>query len=122
MLRSYDVLLISAMIGAAALTYQIKHRAEEKLDEVMRLEVEIRQQEDTIDLLKADWALLNQPARLETLTKAFSEELGLQTITPEQMAPAEELPGFPVKDPGSPAIAGEPAAADANIQTGSVRP
>ena len=77
MLRTLDVVLIAAMIGAATVTYQIKHRAEDKLDEVHRLQAAIKLQKDTIDLLEADWSLLNQPGRLERLTKEFNEQLNV---------------------------------------------
>ena len=46
-----------------------------------------------IDLLEADWSLLNQPSRLQRLSKAFETELGLKSIEPEQMAQPDELPG-----------------------------
>ncbi len=40
------------MTAAAVVTYSIKHRADAKLDEVRRLESEIKLEKDTIDLLK----------------------------------------------------------------------
>ncbi|WP_099864629.1 cell division protein FtsL [Pararhizobium haloflavum] len=92
MLRTFDMLLIALMIAAATITYQIKHHAEEKLAHVRDLQAKIRLEEQTIDLLKADWALLNQPARLQRLTERFEETLELGTIDPEQIATLDELP------------------------------
>mgnify|MGYP001252662231 CR=1 FL=1 len=118
MLRTLDLVLIGAMIAAATVTYQIKHRAELKLEEVRRLQAEIRLQEDTIDLLKADWALLNQPARLERLIKEFSEQLQLEPIKPAQMARPDELPGKASDFAPETAKSGD--APDDKIKTGSV--
>lgn len=122
MLRTLDIILIGAMIAAATVTYQIKHRAELKLEEVRRLQAEIRLHEDTIDLLNADWSLLNQPARLDRLTKEFAEQLKLEPIQPTQMATPGELPGR-AEDfaPEAPEVVetgdGKP---DDKIKTGSV--
>ena len=92
MLRPFYLLLLVAMIGAATVTYQIKHHAEEKLAEVRALQAEIRLEEQTLDLLKADWSLLNQPIRLQRLVERFQDELELQNIDPQQIATAVELP------------------------------
>jgi hypothetical protein len=92
MLRPFYLLLLVAMIGAATVTYQIKHHAEEKLAEVRALQAEIRLEEQTLDLLKADWSLLNQPIRLQRLVERFQDELQLQNIDPQQIATPAELP------------------------------
>ncbi|SIQ54109.1 hypothetical protein SAMN05880590_10570 [Rhizobium sp. RU35A] len=92
MLRSFDLVLIGAMTATAVVTYSIKHRAELKLEEVHRLEQEIKLEYDTIDLLKADWALLTQPNRLQRLIKVYQDELDLQPTAPTQLAMPKELP------------------------------
>jgi hypothetical protein len=92
MLRSFDLVLIGVMTTMAVVTYSIKHRADEKLTEVRRLETEIKLEHDTIDLLKADWALLTQPNRLLPLTKVYDADLGLAATQPTQLAMPQELP------------------------------
>jgi len=92
MLRTFDLVLIGIMTAAAAVTYTIKHRAELKLEEVHRLEAEIKLEKDTIDLLKADWALQSQPNRLERLVNAYNGELQLQPTDSTSLAHARELP------------------------------
>jgi len=116
MLRTLDLVLVGAMIAAATVTYQIKHAAEEKLAEVRELQAEISLQEETIDLLEADWSLLNQPSRLQRLSTAFETELGLKPIAPEQMAEPDELPGR--ASDFEPQLA--ESATDAELTTGSV--
>ncbi|MCX8996472.1 hypothetical protein NOF55_05065 [Rhizobiaceae bacterium BDR2-2] len=92
MFRAFDLLLIGMMVVAATITYQIKHRADEKLQEVRRLQAEIKLERDTIELLKADWALLSQPNRLRKLVEAYNDELKLEPTQPTQLARPSELP------------------------------
>ncbi|MCV9961029.1 hypothetical protein OIU34_03870 [Pararhizobium sp. BT-229] len=92
MLRTLDIVLIVVMTAAATVTYTIKHRAENKLEDVRKLEAEIKLEEDTIDLLRADWALLNQPNRLERLVTVYQQDLQLGQTASTQIARPEELP------------------------------
>ena len=80
MLRTLDLILVGVMTAAAAVTYTIKHHAELKLEK------------DTIDLLKADWALLSQPNRLERLVNNYNGELQLQPTASTSLVHAKELP------------------------------
>lgn len=118
MLRTLDLALVGAMIAAATVTYQIKHNAEIKLEEVRELQAAITLQKETIDLLEADWSLLNQPSRLQRLSSAFEEQLGLKPIEPAQMAGPEELPGRAADF--APVIA--ESSPDSTLKTGSVKP
>lgn len=118
MLRTLDVVLVGAMIAAATVTYQIKHDAEAKLSEVRELQAEIRLQEETIDLLEADWSLLNQPSRLQRLSTAFEAELGLKPIEPAQMARPGELAAK--ASDFAPLVAED--GSDTALTTGSVKP
>ncbi|MCZ7453010.1 hypothetical protein [Rhizobium rhizogenes] len=92
MLRTFDVILMGVMVAAAVVTYSIKHKADLKLEEVRKLEAEIKLEKDTIDLLRADWALLTQPNRLHRLVNAYQDELGLSPTLPTQLAQPRELP------------------------------
>ncbi len=86
------MLLIVAVLAATAYTFYIKHESEERLAEIRRLEAEIKTHKDTIDLLEADWSLLNQPARVQKLIEAFHEQLQLTTTEAEQIVKHDELP------------------------------
>lgn len=92
MLRPLDFIMIGAMLAAATVTYQIKHDTDNKAAEVRRLEAEIKLEKDTIDLLKADEALLTQPNRLERLVETYAAELQLVPTEPTQLARPMELP------------------------------
>ena len=92
MFRTLDVVMIAVMTAAATVTYSIKHQAENKLEVVRKLDAEIKLEEDTIDLLKADWALLTQPNRLNRLAKTFETDLKLAPTESTQLAQPNELP------------------------------
>jgi hypothetical protein len=92
MFRTFDAILVVVMTTAATVTYTIKHKAENKLDEVRKLDAEILLEEHTIDLLRADWALLTQPARLNRLVKAFESDLKLVPTESTQLVQSAELP------------------------------
>ncbi len=117
MLKAFDVLLIASMVVAATITYQIKHRADEKLQEVRRIQADIKLERDTIELLKADWALLSQPNRLRKLVDAYNDELKLEPTQPTQLARPSELPMLRSQLPPSEVAAG---ATGADGKTGSV--
>ena len=94
--RTTDILLIAVMVAAAAFTYKTKGAAEDQLAAVRQIERQIRLEEETIDLLKADWSLLTQPSRLQKLSEIYQSELALQPIEPHQIVGLEELPSKPV--------------------------
>ena len=128
MFRTLDVVMIAVMTAAATVTYSIKHQADNKLEEVRKLDAEIKLEEDTIDLLKADWALLTQPNRLERLVQIFESDLKLVPTESTQLAqpnelpmPVAELPALPAEKDDKVAKAKKtPASGTDAIQTGSV--
>lgn len=92
MFRTFDIMLIVIMTVAATITYSIKHKAETVLEDVHKLDAEIKLEKDTIDLLKADWALATQPSRLTRLADTFKGDLKLQLTDSTQIIQPKELP------------------------------
>lgn len=92
MFRTTDIVLIAVMVAAAGFTYTTKHSAEAELSKLRKLEASIRFEEDTIDLLKADWSLMTQPARLQRLAEAYQDELKLFPVEAHQFSDINELP------------------------------
>jgi len=95
--RTADIVLIAAMVSAAAFTYTTKHKVEAQLAEVRRIEAKIRFEEDSLTILKADWSLLTQPARLQKLAEIYQGELQLAPLEARQIVNADELPARPVE-------------------------
>lgn len=96
MFRTTDIVLFAVMVSAAAWTYKTKHEAESVLSEVARIEQQIRMEEDTITVLKADWSLLTQPGRLQRLTDVFAAELNLAPVEARQIVGFDDIPVRPI--------------------------
>lgn len=92
MFRTSDIVLIAAMVAAAAFTYKTKHDAEDLQASLRKIDQQIRFEEDTLDVLKADWSLLTQPGRLQRLVGTYQAELGLETLDTRQIVGLDELP------------------------------
>jgi len=106
------------MVAAAAFTYKTKHDAEGQLREVRKLQAQIHYQEDTINVLNADWSLLTQPARLQRLAEHFDAQLHLRPQDPRQIVDIADIPekSMAIEDLIG---AAEPAVKD-KTKTGSV--
>ena len=92
MIRTTDIALFTLMIAAAAGTYKIKAEANQKQREIVRIEQQIAFEEDTIDLLEADWSMLTQPDRLQKLVEKHAGELALQPIEARQVVSVRDVP------------------------------
>ncbi|TIU32886.1 MAG: hypothetical protein E5W28_11700, partial [Mesorhizobium sp.] len=90
------IVLIAVMVSAAALTYKAKREAEEQLASVQKIQAQIRYEEDTIDLLKADWSLLTQPSRLQKLADVYKSQLGLEPVGARQIGGLDDIPVKPL--------------------------
>lgn len=110
MVRWFNLAIVGLVIATATWTYQVKHDAEAKLDEIRELNRQIALERETIELLKADWAHLSHPSRLQALVERYQQELGLQVTESNQIISVDELPDAPIFVPGDPLgdiIAGE---------------
>ena len=96
MFRTSDIVLIAVMVSAAALTYKTKREAEEQLKAVQKIQAQIHYEEETIDLLKADWSLLTQPSRLQKLADVYKNQLGLEPVNAHQIGSLDDIPVKPV--------------------------
>jgi hypothetical protein len=120
--RTSDLILIAVMMSAAAVTYHIKDRAEATEDHIARLRTQIQLEKDQMDVLKADWSLMTQPARLERVVQVYNEELGLKPVEAGQIMKIGDLPmAEPKLEPGPEEALGVASArADTTITTGGI--
>ena len=70
--------------------FVIKQRVQHLEGELKRLNADIITNRDATEVLKAEWSYLNEPARLEDLSKRL---LNMKTPKPEQFITLEELVG-----------------------------
>jgi hypothetical protein len=94
--RIFNLVLLVAMLIGAAITYDMKHKAEMAADRVAKLQADIAKQKDAIALLRAEWSLLTQPARLQDVVEKYSTYFKLEPFSPKQLATIDEIPLRPV--------------------------
>lgn len=127
MLRTLDIIMIAAMLVAATVTYTIKYDAEKQIAVIAKLRRQIDSEKDTITLLRADWALMTQPGRLQSLVGVYDKELNLQPIEAEQLVRGvDEIPERPIDDiqkiiSGSDELLASGALEKDAITTGSIK-
>jgi cell division protein FtsL len=91
-LRALNFVVIGALILAAAYVYRIKFDSTVQAERLAKIRGEVRRERDTIAALRAQWGQLDNPARIEALTKRF---LPLKPVTPYQFDQLNQLPDRP---------------------------
>ena len=90
--------------------FVIKHRVQSLEEKLTTLNAEIISDQNAIQVLEAEWAYLNQPARLEELSRRL---LGMDAPRPEQTRLLEDFLKDVAPPAGTPADAGATEVADA---------
>ncbi len=90
MVRVLNVLAVAALIGSAIYAYTIKYETTFHAETIVKLQHAIKQEQDQIGTLRAEWAHLARPERIQALADRF---LDLQPIALNQIVRAEALPG-----------------------------
>jgi hypothetical protein len=123
--RLIHLLVIGALVFAAAYVYRIKMESTARTERVLRLQAEIREQRDAIAVLRAEWAKLDAPLRLQGLAE---RHLPLKPLIATQYDALKNLPERPPSfakpgdaDPIGAMINTIDAVADRDSVTGSVR-
>ena len=88
-MRIIHLLVIGVLVFAAAYVYRIKMESTSRTERVLRLHVEIREQRDAIALLRAEWAKLDAPLRLQGLAE---RHLALKPLNATQYDSLKNLP------------------------------
>jgi hypothetical protein len=118
--------VIGFLVFAAAYVYRIKMESTDRTERVLRLHAEIREQRDAIAVLRAEWAKLDAPLRLQGLAE---RHLPLKPLAATQYDSLKNLPERPPNfarpgeaDPIGTMLQTIDAAADTTTVTGSVPP
>ncbi|HEY7662878.1 MAG TPA: hypothetical protein VH934_07135 [Xanthobacteraceae bacterium] len=120
MMRILNICVIAALVMAAADVYKIKFESTRQAQRVAKLRMEIRREHDAIAALRAEWAKLDNPARIQGLVR---RHLALQPAEARQFDELAHLPervpdaAPPAAPDSSAALAAQPHTSDA---TGSV--
>ena len=100
-MRIIHLLVIGGLVFAAAYVYRIKMELTERTERVLRLHAEIREQRDAIAVLRAEWARLDAPLRLQGLAERHLQLKPLNAAQYDSLKNLPERPPSPVK-PDSP--------------------
>jgi hypothetical protein len=82
-------LAIAALIASAGYVYGAKYRTIYASEQLVKMRHLIAKEKDAINLLRADYAHLARPDRLQALA---GSKLGLQPLALSQIATVDELP------------------------------
>ena len=91
-MRIIHFLVVGMLVFAAAYVYRIKMESTARVERVQRLNAEIREQKEAIALLRAEWAKLDAPLRLQGLAE---RHLVLKPVTAQQYDQLKNLPERP---------------------------
>lgn len=91
-MRIFHLLVVGMLIFAAAYVYRIKMESTSRVERVQRLNAEIAEQRNAIAVLRAEWAKLDAPLRLQGLAE---RHLSLKPVTAQQYDQLKNLPERP---------------------------
>ncbi len=118
MMRLINILVIAALIVAASAVYKIKFDSTLQAEKAAKLHNELRRERNAIARLRAEWAKLDTPSRIQALADRY---LKLQPIKPTQFDNFNDLPPRPPALPSTPSDPiGAMLAPSAPETTGSV--
>src|SRR5690242_1225942 len=120
LLRLLHIVVLAGLVLAAADVYKIKYESTLEAEKVAKLHTEIRREQDEIAKLRAEWAKLDRPDRIQELAQ---RHLSLKQTDARQYDRLDRLPERPpdIVPPGT----ADPIGAlvdilDADGPTGSV--
>ncbi|BAT59306.1 hypothetical protein GJW-30_1_01837 [Variibacter gotjawalensis] len=93
MLRALNILVVTALVMSAAWVYKIKFEATVQLEQVSKMRAQIRRERDAIAILRAEWARLDSPNRIQELAQ---RHLKSKPIEVAQFDTLDNLPDRPV--------------------------
>jgi len=90
--RLVNILVIAALILAASFVYKIKFDSTLQAERVAKLRGELRRERNAIAVLRAEWARLDTPGRIQGLAE---RHLTLQPVKSAQFDKLNRLPERP---------------------------
>ena len=92
MMRILNIAVIAALVLAAVDVYKIKFESTRVAQQIVKLRIEIRREQDAIAALRAQWSKLDSPARIQDLAH---RHLALRPTDARQYDRLDNLPQRP---------------------------
>lgn len=89
MLRFLTIVAIAAFVGSAAYAYSIKYQTILRAEQITKLKHEVKAERDAIAVLRAEWAFLTRPERIQELA---DKHLDLQQLQVSQLVSPQAIP------------------------------
>ena len=117
-MRLLNFCLVVLLVVATAYVYEIKFEATQRYTKVVEMRKEVRRKRDAIAALRAEYARLENPARLEKLAQRFL------SLRPAELWQFSALDGLPERSSEFPPVNREPLSvkkeADDELPTASI--
>jgi hypothetical protein len=95
-MRILNLLVIAALVMAASYVYKIKFDSTLQAERVEKLRHELRREHDTVAILRAEWAKLQSPTRIQGLAE---RHLKMKAASSTQFDKFDNLPQRPIALP-----------------------
>jgi hypothetical protein len=102
-MRILNLCVVALLVLAASYVYEIKFESTLRAERVAKMRGDIRRERDAIAALRAEWATLDNPARIQGLTRRHL------TLRPADATQFDHLDRLPERPP----VIVQPAASDA---------
>jgi hypothetical protein len=119
-MRLLNICIVAMLVFAAACVYEIKFESTLRAERIAKMRGDIRRERDAVAALRAEWATLENPARIQGLVR---RHLPLGPMHPTQFDSLDNLPERTpdvVQPPPDDAIASMIENPDDNAPTGSI--
>ena len=94
MWRLLNLVAVLGLIGSSVYAYTVKYETILFAEQIIKTKHQITAEQDQIDRLRAEWALLTRPGRLQALA---TKDLGLKQLSLDQIVQVADLPNRPPK-------------------------
>ncbi|MCW6511124.1 cell division protein FtsL [Lichenifustis flavocetrariae] len=94
MWRFLNIFAVLGLVASAVYAYTVKYETILFAEQILKVKHQIVAEQDAIDRLRAEWALLTRPERLQVLAE---KNLGLKQLSLDQIVQVADLPERPPK-------------------------
>ena len=89
MWRLMHIVAIGALVASSVYVYSVKYKTILWSEKIVETRHAVEREQDAVNMLRAEYAVLTRPERLETLA---DKQLGMQPLQLNQIVRATDLP------------------------------